>query len=496
MSPQPPQQIAVANLRQVLATRSADGLLSAEDKVKIDKNQFSAVDNGNAIRTIYVRLGGSDSSGNGSLASPYATVARALEDLYNTAYRLAQIIDCTGIGTQLLTSTLTIPPVAASGGPTLVDPTAPLSFFQFVCPVVIRAVPTVMATIRAGAYTVGILQAQGGGNSLSNLAVVTVTQNPGWTVNQWRRSFCYIPSLNSAGVIIANAANTLTVLLDAGFGFAGTPQFQILQTSAELRMNMNNPPATLNALGVGTGVSLQGLRISRAALGTPIENAVGVGELNDFRIEMCDIDGVTYAGIIATNPVLESSVIRGDANGPAGTNSYDAFACATDAIGSLFDACALNQEADGGYDMLALWCAFVGCNAVGHTTGTFPSYRYNLNNCLILNGVENGVQFLGGNPCVLSACEISGCAGDAIHASKRGSLDVTAVNGTGNTGTGVYLDRGSDVLIDATTSVVGASQITYGAAGTITTYAALRAAVNKRLTDAGVNGDTSSIGST
>jgi hypothetical protein len=56
----------------------------------------------------------------------------------------------------------------------------------------------------------------------------------------------------------------------------------------------------------------------------------------------------------------------------------------------------------------------------------------------------------------IANCRISGCAADAIYSTANSSAIVQTVVGTGNGGVGILADMGSQVSVDAATTVAGA----------------------------------------
>jgi hypothetical protein len=439
-----------------LPTPPAKGsLLSSQGPGAAPKWQLGPTvpDQAKAVRYIYVRSTGSDVTGDGTTpGSAYATVARALQDAYNIGYRVYQVIDCTGIGTQLVSDAIVIPPVECSSI-VLQEPGQTFEPFQYICPLTIRAMPTTAFSAGASTYSVSNLQlANGGGSSPCGFAIITMNADHGWTVNQWKHSVVYVSTTQnggfpfSTGVIISNTHNTLTVCFDAGLDIFNLG-FSILTPSAELRRTTAG--AVLQALGVGSGVSLQGLRISHGVSGAQ-DNALTIGGLEDFRLELCDVDGIDLGGAFATNPIAIGCSFRGDGVSPFDL-SVDMFDSALDMFWCFFDGISLSMSSSGFAGAQFVKCTFVGSAIASAQSGFVYSYQQ----CLILGSLSDGIDYAGGPLCQVTRVEISNCSGDGIKALGPGRVVLSQVGGSGNSGYGVELDDGAHVQVDSSTNVTG-----------------------------------------
>ena len=422
------------------ATETAAGVMSAEDKRKLDA--IAPGDGTRTITTIYVRPTGSDATGDGTLANPYRTVAYASQQLTRYADQLYQIIDCTGIGTETLTSTLHIPPVVSSSH-VIADPSPVYGGFGVVAAVTIRAVPATVVTIVPG-FTVNP-------STTTGLAEIVVL-GAGWTVNEHKGRKLYWGGA-VLSTIYANTADTLYVCTDANFISNADPVY-IVEETAELRLTgASSTAATLQIMGTQASVALLGLKVTRATPASYSNQSLEVAQIEDFLAYGCTFEGVSFYGAIATNPLLSGCWLKA----PSTFEAFNLFGSGFSAVDTFWDAITCDWNTQGSFPVYVLTSVYDGCNAVGHATTSLPAINYQFIQTLIRNGTEEGVRYRCGLPCLLSSVRIENCVGDGINAASPGRLDLAGVTGSGNGGYGLQATRGANVDVDAGVTVTGTS---------------------------------------
>jgi hypothetical protein len=423
------------------ATTSSAGVMTAEDKRRLD--QIAPGDGALEIRVIYVRAFGNDVTGDGSLANPYRTVAYAVQQLTRYADQLYQIIDCTGIGTEVLSDTLNVPPIV-SNSHVIADPSPVYAGFPAIAALTIRAVPNTVETIAPG-YTVNA-------SATTGLAEIVVA-GASWGTDEHRgRKLLWNGSTIST--IYANTSNTLFVCTDASF-INNSQALVIVEESAELRLStVGSMGATLQLVGTQCGVCLCGIKITRVAPTAGTNQALAFAQIEDFLAFGCMFQGVDMNGSVATTPLFSGVWIYE-------ASTFDAFnvtGSGFTAVDTFWDGIHGHWSVQGAASpgVYCLTCVFDGCTEVGHGDSIAPAIGFYMEQVLIRNGLSNGVVYYGGTRCVLYLVEINDCGGGGIWVGGPGRLDAYAVTGTGNL-FGIYVSSGGHVRVDDATVVTGAS---------------------------------------
>lgn len=400
-----------------------------------------------AINEIFVRPGGNDETGLGTLALPFASVQRGLDAFRRFPQRQGEnVLDLTGMGVVNLSQSLHVPAVF-SGQPPRSDPSPRYPEFTQLAPVTIRAQPTTMTSILAGAVVSDTADAA------TNTRTLTVSGTP-FTPSAFVGKMLIGAGIGEFTKVIANTSNTITY---QAF-FAYTPTIRVCQASCTLRLNDEfSYDTTLVMRGVGCAVYLQGVDLEHANPDA-FAYALELGDLPEVLISHSSVRGAIVHAGVSSGIFIGSQVLGG--NWLVTGSAPSIFRC-------LFSGVTmLEHDAIGGVGQVYyLYSWFQGCSSIGHGGNNEAHSAYEMANCEVRNGTGNGVVYGGGARCSVRNSRVQGCVGDAIRASGPGRIDVVGVVGTGNGGAGVRLeaDSGCRATVTASTTVAGASDILVGA---------------------------------
>lgn len=185
----------------------------AADKAKLDLlSPLVGVQSApGTLQTVYIRSTGNDTTGDGTLALPYLTQERALQDCYGNPAGRSFRVDMTGYGTYTPAASLKLP-VIVGGQTTYLPSTSGVELQAFGtyrnADIEFYAEPTVIATFVSGEYTVA--QYGGSANKAAHTEI-TITASPGWTVNEHVGKLVVKPGGSGCARVISNTANTLVV---------------------------------------------------------------------------------------------------------------------------------------------------------------------------------------------------------------------------------------------------------------------------------------------
>lgn len=384
-------------------------------------------------RVIYARSTGNDANGDGSLANPYRTFVRAIQDLPVFSNNTIWYIDITGIGVETLTEKFYMPPFSAAFTERLV--VSPPIYLHYIIESALNivAVPTTLVTFTPTATA-----------THSTTDQRTYTDNSkNWTADQFKGKFLIGSAGAETAVIYANDNDTLFTTHPSNF----TSPLTIVEPSAELSFGPTVDTYWEGAFAmqsVSASVTFGGIKFSRNSVAgrTVIINSKGI-----VNCTLCDFQDLSllYGG---------------------GYTVFDAnrvgVSFAQDGVGltmryAFFDGSTFEAHGDGavGTDF---WfsCRFEEMlNALGHGGNNEAEMAYHFKKCSTISGTTNGFVYRGGARSRIESCEIVDCAASAILAESPGYLRVIGTVGTGNVGYGLEVTNGSQVQIDSATLVVG-----------------------------------------
>lgn len=248
-----------------LATQSAHGFMSSTDKKKLD----GVVVIGSAptilanivSKTIYARVAGNDTTGDGTLSKPYRTFIRAIKDVPLDIVNTIYTIDITGIGTEVISAdtSYTLPAFRSN-----------LETSIYISPIRIHADTTVVDSFN------GATVSQVSDDIYGVVTVVTVNGRT-WTPDEHAGRLIgqVVYPGSPSSVIISNTADTLHIISTGG---TVDSTYGILSRSAELVVNngfyINNT----------AGISIRNIKLT-------------VGSINIANCGHVALDGVYYNAV-------------------------------------------------------------------------------------------------------------------------------------------------------------------------------------------------------
>ena len=404
--------------------------------------------------TINARPGGSDSSGNGSASSPYATLVRAARDVQPIlAAGRRVIVDSTDV-TEVLPDNYTFPAWKAPrniGFTPISDP-----YFLFSGAVDIRALPRLTTVVSAADATIAAA------DILSSVQdpvtqLVTITLNvprPSWAGNALKGKL--VIGTFSVGANCTVAASTATTLLITNTAAPTTP-IQIMEPSCSLSGtdSLAGPGfgGALNAYNCDS-ISFSGIKIASTGAGNGLY-AAGQGMT---ICQLCELTSPYIATV--NNGDIGGGVNRVVRNWVKGT--LTGFTNSV-LLQSLFDAGVISMRAPNNFGIAR--SVFDGCNPIElvsiipSTFGPAAPGFFGINQTLVRNGPGDGIRYHGSSG-RFNRVDVYGNGGHGVVANTgNGYLELNNVRSSGalNLGAGVRVDDVQNVKVDAATSAVGAA---------------------------------------
>lgn len=429
------------------------------------------LDLGGATVTEYARTTGDDTTGDGTLANPYRTLERLLQDFPNAWKNGNFIADITGISEDCSGYTigpyLCADPIAINAAGTGIGG-----------PLVIQADLTVVTTFINAEITSQTSDAVTGLLTINTNRVLVVNAFRGMKVRDSNGFVVGVVASNTAGAIevcaVGAVSRPFTIESD-GATLIGLNLSQVYSNFYFVGIHLDAPAGFGNAI---TLTSCDGVNVTDGTL-----DGVSSSNVGNFTIGNCQVNPGAVADFEfqARNfgAVLchFTGVIAAELTDIAGSISI---------IGCIFDSCGA-----------------VPCNG-GEDTGG-GSFRFS--NCLVRNGVGAGVfvpqgftaeldqtQITGctASPCTvlgpgylrLKRVKINGNTGDAVRAVSMARVKIEGVvDGSGNSGFALRAEDGAHIEMRSDTAVTGgAGQDIKSGSLAVQTYAAFRAG-NKNAID-------------
>lgn len=428
----------------------------------------SGAPNGNGARLrLYVRMSGSDTTGNGTLSKPYATPDHALDQAAPLLNWTRVVIDITGMTWRPEASNYNVFPgkVQARTQPWFNYPggfdNPDFATFSDEADITFQAVPTQFDTIPAG-YT----------NSHDTATGLVTLTSPGknWTPGALVNKFC-MGEFNFAecGCIVANDADSITIAANHTSFVSDT--LGIYDLSATWQPADDSPfYLTLNG---SASVQFNGIMLRCGA-----QNgwSVIVGALPYARFVGCDLAGALLmpgSGFPIVNPQVFSgcritAMVPGVFDGESGIDLSGGdmifSQCYFDSIAftRLFGTTGQRVNIDNVY---AHGCAPLLHSDQGQEVQDAPPINYDpvifaLEGVWIDSPVSNAIQVFGG-VVHLGAIHITNCPGDGIFVDGPSKVVFTyRAASSGIVGHGIRVLNGGRVIMDS--PVAGAIDGTAG----------------------------------
>lgn len=386
------------------------------------------------VHRIYARSTGSDTTGDGTLANPYRTFARAIQDvpliLNGTDI---WIVDISGIGTETLPESFLFPPIQ-SPFPFVFD-ISMHPYLQTVSSVNIFAEPTVIDTISPAEFIAAI------GDPVTGLKTLSTTKTfpPSHVGKQ------IIDASGNIGVIAKVTGGDLEVTGVASY----MAPFQIVAPSAELIPSSSvfegGPALSINntcSISIG-GVSFR--HVPFFADGT----SLSILTSNALTLVGCHIEGIEIIGTLTSGIVSNANFIYGS-NAFLGIESIDVSSVADLWLGPLSSF----QMGVGGCELVLLQSIVDGISLQKVNTPT--SFSLRVSNTLIRNAPYSAIDVMNFGRVAVKDTRINASVGDAIFLDGVGA-ELVNVQGSGNGGFGVRITNGSQVKRLSGTAVTGTS---------------------------------------
>lgn len=412
---------------------------------------------GTSQRLVYVRTGGSDTTGDGlTAATAYATIDRALQDLPLVIYGSSWVIDITGM-TIARTIPIVLPPSVSTDkieyfAGDLMFPWMPLK-----TPITIQAEPTTIDTIEAADIVSNV--------AAPTTGLRTLTVNRAYGVDEHRRRFLVGSGLSQIAPIASNTANVLSLCTTLAF----TAPLRIIDLSASINMGAVSNSAILTQ-GLGAGLLLRGIDVTH---GLTNYGSISVGSTPRFEAHTCRMDGVYVQEGVGTC-LFYGCVFRGfpgvgQARHPVQFSGS----------GPSFYNCFFDQTIWRNYatvnQLYIVACIFDGCSSIGHGNNHEVHSTFQIDNSWIKNGTDDGVAYWGGARSSCRSVQIDGSVGNGVYAHAPGQIYLEKTIGTGNATYGVYATDGSHVQVDGNTVVTGVGGDLKSGAVAVRTWADFRA---------------------
>lgn len=403
----------------------------------VDSSNLNPVEGDGSDVLIYVRPTGNDSSGIGSLGSPYRTIKRALEDLPYLPYGNDYVIECTGLGTDSYAEPLQFPPLHSPDG--LTFGSTRVSGFTLSRSVTIEAAPTLDDTITGGELT--------GQTAEPTTGLITLNTTKSYLVDE-KRGKLVRDSTGRIAVIASNTAgpNTDIEITDNN---TLTAPIEILDQSCEIRNSDASGGNALEIRNAVCGVQLNGIRLSTAnpfvfRYGLFLDNHLGA-----FGLRACSVDGL-FAALGTSQPSFSASYFE---------KRFSSSGVGLNCFNCMVDGASLAFRTMGRSTDVSFWLEniFDGCSPIGVGTGIedVNHLSISMDRTIVRNGSGNGVEVIPGGQMTLRRGLVDSNAGDGVLVRGSNLSVVRDVQGSGNTGLGVRLTNGALVQRLDGTAVTG-----------------------------------------
>jgi hypothetical protein len=427
-------------------------------------------------KTIYARLTGSDTTGDGrSIATAYRTFQRAIRDVPSIPPPGARyIVDITGIGTEALPDFYVLPTVIFPTIDYQNDATFP--YFYSGAGLRIRALPQLASTISAADAVINA----GAGATITkdpDTRLITLsipTQRTSWTtanlknkhlirtIGAHQADCVIVAATNAPGLstlLLTQKADSFNGVIQGNGGPAVGPVFfqpgavlQIVEQSAILeggaapKIDFPNEFAFAGIISTCNSIAFQGLGFTNRAG----EVALGLLNCPNTPIELCNVAGISGQGptgtywLYANGSVFSYGVVAVNCSFFSSACHFDG-----DAAGFFFFYIA-NATPQSFAEAIMSNC---GPFTPGEQNGLPIVCNVVFQNVLMQGGAAGAGVLVRGGRAVLESVKINNALGNAVDVLEGGIAKFTEVTGTGNAGFGAFIDDGSHLQVDALTTV-------------------------------------------
>ena len=405
--------------------------------------------------TIYARLTGSDTVGNGTLADPYRTFQRAIRDVpMLVPPGVVYVVDITGIGVEVLPTNYALPPFATSGAQFLLfdDPQAFLTGA-----VTVRADLVIDSSIPAADATIDALDILSSvQNPTTGLRTITLTApRASWGGDALKGKIITTGvGFNDMAVISASTTTTIDISTPVN----PTAPIQINEQSATL--SVTDDGLLVNNLD---SICFVGINVESSNGGFSI---FSTGSKN-FIMSACRLGDLQVNGGVGDffNTIFKSYVYN--------VLGFSVFQSTFQWTLVVIDGLTLLPAAGAGA-MFFRFSTLDGCYIEPVMNSSFPLGAtipaFGMQGVQIKNAPDAGLIFYG-TKAKLQNVAIDDSTGDAIRFIQGGGglMELINVTGAGNGGLGVLVSDGGQVQADVDCTVTGAGgdfQVGTLAAGT------------------------------
>jgi len=373
------------------------------------------------------------------------------------------VVDITGVQ-ELLPPDYAVPPIKSWGyyGVHVDD----LDTRVYQTALVIRAQYVPFSGVPAAGQTIGAAEVTGVVNDpVTGLLTISTTKS--YALNALAGALIQTSSSpKRTAIVYGNTAgpnSTITLANNSGNAawFAGP--FQLLEQSATLTCQNGEESFTGMSWRHIDSFFVDGVRF-RNADSDPFSYSVNVIDSSTPIFGACDIEGI-YVGPSTQYFYPNSTMFRNKTIESEGQTTLVFSGCVLQDMPTLYT-----------YDvelMTLLACGVRNCAALGPrpgviftpaftTVGTGTATKMVVVNTQIDGSVADtdfgtpGYGILNAAPSAnIANCAINNCAADAIFSTNNSSAIVQTVAGDGNVGVGIHAEMGSQVSVDATTTVSG-----------------------------------------
>lgn len=392
---------------------------------------------------IYARAAGSDTTGDGSQTSPYATIARAMQDVPREYDGTRYIVDCTGV-TEQMAAQYVLPMMCAPGQSRLLVSLSS-EFNQWEAPFVLRADPTILESFTPSGETADAVT---GLRTLEN-------SGAGWTPDEHRGRLVIGSGFFQLGVCVSNTTDELFVSSRSSF----TGPVRIAEPSATIELTDAGNSDAAVYLQALTDVVISGIAFKHANTAS-FAASLWVAGAQQVVCNLC-----TFEGVYAETELLADGCYFGDRGGStkevynAGAELRGRFCYFRNQELRQYGAGATGNSGPFG-------CVFDDCTSLGHGGNNEPEAAWEINFCEVRNAKAGGVLFLGGGRSSVRDTVINGSATAAVACAGPGLLQLNNVQGSGNGTWGCAISTGGHVETLGGTAVTGASgDVSLGGAG-------------------------------
>lgn len=417
--------------RNGLKSTTPSGVVEAAQNVDQPKNVGPSPEV--EVKTIYARTTGSDSTGNGTLANPYATMVRAIEDVPLVIYSNERyVIDITGITEDL--DGYNFPPISAQSDLGSFDVAATGPWSGFYAPLHIEAEPQETHSIPGGE-----ISAQ---NADANTGMYTIVTTNSYTPDELKGKLIVGSGVFEWAIV---AGNTATDIEHCGTS-AFTAPVKLYDAGATIintdDTSYNAPIRIVNAL---MSYSFGGINFEHDS-GSTYRTSMSGYDVHELIFSACWFEGLNIDMDGALEPFycyFRNKIFSGQSTSSVGTCVFDNVRFGQ--LGSFNPV--------GEYEAYA--CYFLGCRgtmlSADGVDDQHPGAHMQLRNCEIRNAIADAVVMLNG-ALEMHDTNIVDSAGWAVRLRDNATALLYSVKGTGNGG-GLKLEKGAQATSDTDTDI-------------------------------------------